>query len=208
MKMTPLNYFKQNAKKVDHCTSVQKRPSIWELLSQYRYIEKQCDKQIDDAQKKTDHIVNTAEVQTKSAGQLWSKTKISINGDDGNAEGTILCPDPVAQHKPNYIRRMKLARKFCDPQQVFGGDSLMSGASEDDLQTLEEADTVIQMYKYQLSELESQILEVLPRSKAEISAKLKFISCLFIEKSNLDVDVFAGIVREAAEQLEVTREVH
>lgn len=177
-------------------------PSIKSLVNSFWYYEKQCDAATEELESKAKSIVRRVErnlVDTSSGVVPNDLARLDAPHDEAIAN--IEMPTSHID-KAQFKRRAELARKFCVPYRIMAGTQFIQGATEAELQELEELEVTIQLLQFQMHTVETEILDAVPDQAEDAIAKLKFVSCLLIDGCHLEVDSFAYMVKEAIETVD------
>jgi len=197
--MLIFNTIGERIKESIHETLEPRRPSVFDLTANYLHLEAECDLVTDKIETLSstisDRIKIKADNQSHKAERTSTASEYSSNFDDSPAN---TCDEGPVEFK----RRQKIARKFCLPYQIFQAKAVKDGPTKKELAELEIADITVHLYMAQLQDLETKILAYLPKNREEVVEKLKFVSSLFIDGVQSDPEMFAFVVREAAEILE------
>lgn len=192
----------RNDDSVPQNTPYSNNNSIQTMVNNYRYFERQCDAATDQLEQRAKEIVRRVE------GDMIVCNSGLVAGDCNRLDA----PPPASladvqfargtKNKDEFSYRAQLARKYCIPYRVMSGTNFIEGATEHELQELEEMEVQISLLQFQLQQTESGILETVPTDADDALAKLKFISALLIDGCHIEVDHFAYVVKEASEQCE------
>ena len=169
--------------------------SIQAQIEIFKRFEQQCD----EATEELEALAKDVTYRVSQAESAEDKTS-EVDLDNEFFFGWKADITPTEVDQKSFRRRAELARKFCVPYRVSAGFNFVEGAMEAELEELETLDLRIRLLQYQMDQTEAEIIEMVPTSAAEAIAKLKFVSGLLINGCHLDVDHFAFIVQEAANQ--------
>lgn len=174
--------------------------TIQTLINSYYYFEKQCDEVMDQLEQRKNEIFARVdrEVLYRNSGLHPEECPPFDAPTPAALVKTSLLPAEVG--KEEFCSRVQLAQKFCIPYRIMKGSRLINGATDAELTELEDLEVRIQLYQYQLREIENEILQKIPEDADNALLKLKFISALLIDGFHMDIDYFAYLVKECSEQ--------
>ena len=166
------------------------KPSIFELIDQFEYLDKLCEDAIvhqDNLARKTYSVPDATLEPTREP--------VEIKTGDLVARAGLNVTDLGFR---DFRKLRNLAQTLVPAGLLSAKRRFLVNAFSPDISKITDLEDVIMIYRLQMGNLEHEILEYTPRNMSEAVAKLKFIAVLMLDGGDLEIDLFAYLVEECA----------
>lgn len=166
-------------------------------ISYFAEIEDRCDQVI----QKQDELIRLVSRRMRGTVDTTGEadTKLPMSPQDGNRT-TINATDlPFSE----YRKIAAMANTRVGPQMPMATMRFISQAGRSEIDMIEDLEAEVIELRRLMTEIEALVLENVPRSAEDATAKLTFMTGLMLDGGEIEFDYFAYIVAECAEVIDV-----